>query len=199
MPGKSSGSNASSRVGDSVALPSMPRNHRNQCKGRTVIRWEDNGKSPDGILHRRGDPILNEDGARQYRPCQGWGANGTDYCAAHGGSAPQTIAAAKRQLALSADDVSRTLIQIAADERIPPETRVKAAAQILDRVGIRLGVDINMEVPGWQKLIGRMFGAPAEAGTEDKEAPAPAPEPKQAPRKAKASPKASKAPKFEGW
>jgi hypothetical protein len=189
----------SPRFGDGAST--RGRNHRNRCKGRTVIRWEHDFEDEKG-RHRRGDPKLDDDYARQYRPCQGWGANGTDYCAAHGGSAPQTIAAAKRTLALSANDVSQHLVQIANDERTPPETRVKAIAQVLDRIGIRLGVDISLEVPKWQKLMGRMFGS--ENGEEDtptgEEDDTPAPPParqKSAPRKASA--KARERPKFEGW
>lgn len=186
--------------------PHDGRNHRNRCKGSTVIRWLEDGEDDYGKAHRRGDPILDFDNARQYRPCNGWGANGTEYCAAHGGSAPQTIAAAKRTLALSASDVAMALVQIANDTSVSPETRVKAQAQVLDRIGIRLGVDVSLEVPKWQKLMGRMFGTETgddepEAGIED---PSPksddvAPEVRQKPKARKASAKPPAKPKFEGW
>lgn len=176
------------------------RNHRNRCKGRTVIRWEQDEEDERG-KHRRGDPILDFDNARQYRPCNGWGANGTEFCAAHGGSAPQTIDAAKRTLALSAADVAAMLVKIAADEGVPFETRVKAGAQVLDRIGIRLGVDVSLEVPKWQKLMGKMFGSETGEGSEE-EAPESTSESAPTPKKAvprKASAKKPARPKFEGW
>jgi hypothetical protein len=140
----------------SPELPKGSKNHRNPCKGRSVIRYENDDKEG----HRRGDPVLDEDFARTYRPCKAWGAHGTDYCGVHGGSAPQTIMAAKRRLALTADDVAAAIAQIALDERVIAETRLKAAAQILDRIGIRGGVDVSLETPKWQGILSKMFGSP---------------------------------------
>lgn len=195
--------NAAPRSGN----PHDGRNARNRCQGKTVIRWEFDCEDDRG-KHRRGDPILDEDNARQYRPCNGWGANGTEYCAAHGGSAPQTIAAAKRALALSAEDVARMLMRIATDETVAAETRVKAGAQVLDRIGIRLGVDLSLEVPKWQKLIGEMFAAPREESDEEPGVDADADEEpvvrdetpaRQKAKPPKASAKPPTKPKFEGW
>lgn len=153
-----------SAVGESVPTP--PRNRKVRCKGKAVIRY----KEDDGEGNRKGDPVLNEDGARTYRPCEAWAANGTDYCGNHGGSAPQVINAAKRTLALGADEFADVIRRIANDERVAPETRLKAAAQGLDRVGVRAGMDVSLETPGWQKLLGGLFGAPS---TEDGGALAP--------------------------
>lgn len=199
-----------SRVGR-AGTPSTP------CRGKTVIRYKH-----DEIGHRKGDPVLDSDGARTYRPCESWGANGTDLCFVHGGASGSTIADAKRKLAAAADEMAETLRLIANDERLPAETRLKAAATVLDRVGIKTGVDVSLETPGWQKAISAAFGIPignpepadepSEAaaklmgppaevpgdGLADHEEPRPA---KAAPRKAakKATRPASKAPKFEGW
>lgn len=138
--------------GDSE-LPREPRNRNVRCKGRTLIRYEHDTED-----NRKGDPILDEDGARCYRPCIAFGANGTDYCSVHGGSAPQTINAAKRTLALAAHNVADVLAAIAIDERVVPETRIKAIVQILDRVGVRAGVEISLDTPGWQKVLGKLYG-----------------------------------------
>lgn len=185
------------------ALPNAPRNRNVKCKGRTVIRYKHD--DPDKEI-RKGDPILDEDGRRQYRPCEAFGAHGTDYCTAHGGSAPQTIAAAKRELSLGALEFAEALRAIASDERIPPETRIKAINSGLDRIGIRTGVDVALEAPGWQKMLAEEFGQTLEgdraepveeAAAQEAELPQPPPQP---PRK-----RATKAavvrqkPKFEGW
>lgn len=195
------------RSGDS--LPPVERNRNVKCKGRTVIRHPRDHVDP----LFRGQPILDDDGARQYRPCIAWAANGTEHCQAHGGSAPQTINAAKRTLALSAEDYADAIVGIVKDQRQPAELRLKAAIQGLDRVGIRGGIDLGLETPGWQLVLGKMFGV-----EEDEDAPEPpaGPSPpvakprarkavkpvapskpsKAAPRKA--APPAGK-PKFEGW
>lgn len=133
-----------------------------KCSGRTVIRHQHDGEG-----FRKGDPVLDEDGARTYRPCEAWAANATDYCGNHGGSAPQTINAAKRTLALGADDFATALRAIAVDERVAPEVRLKAINSALDRIGVRTGVDVSMEAPGWQQVLGKMFGGstPEDTGT----------------------------------
>ena len=192
---------AASQYGDS--LPAEPRNRNVICKGRTVIRWQyDEGN------HRKGDPVLDEDNGRTYRPCRGYGANGTDYCAAHGGSAPQTIAVAQRTLALGSDDYATIIRRIARDETAPLDLRLKAAAQGLDRVGIRAGVDVGIETPKWQAVLGKLFErveddeelAPTEPVQETPKKASRAPA-RAKPRKAvarKATPPSTK-PKFEGW
>lgn len=169
------------------------------CKGHTVIRQPRNLTD----LALRGQPILDEDGRRQYRPCEAYAANGTEYCHSHGGSAPQTINAARRTLALSAERVAQGVVDTALDERIPAVERLKAQVQVLDRVGIRAGLDVGLETPKWQNVLSKMFGRVEE---EDELAPT---EPVQeTPKKAsraparakprKAAPPSTK-PKFEGW
>lgn len=141
------------------------RNRNVKCSGKSVIRYA----ADDDEGHRKGDPILDEDGARTYRPCNAFAAHGTDYCANHGGNAPQVINAAKRTLALAAERAAEGLATIANDERVAPETRIRAQAQLLDRVGVRAGTEISLETPGWQAVLGKMFGLPAESSTQDDE------------------------------
>lgn len=186
------------RDGDSEppVLPAEPRNRNVKCKGRTVIRHSRTHDDPE----LRGQPILDDDGARQYRPCEAYGAHGTDYCSAHGGSAPQTIAAAKRELSLGALEFAEALRAIAKDERIPAETRIKAINSGLDRIGIRTGMDVSVETPGWQKMLAEEFGASSEDGEPAAEETVEAPAKERAPARAtkKAAPPRER-PKFEGW
>lgn len=160
--------NADASAGGDSRLPREPRNRRVKCKGRSLIRYQ---HDEDG--HRKGDPVLDEDHARTYRPCAAWAANGTDYCINHGGSAPHTIAAAKRTLALGADDFAAVIRRLANDERVPVETRLKAAAQGLDRIGIRAGVEVALDAPKWQRILGGMFGVEEEPEDSETEEPDP--------------------------
>lgn len=205
------------RSGDSE--PSAhPRNRGVPCKGRTVIRHSREHADPA----LRGQPILDDDNARQYRACEAYAANGTEYCVSHGGNAPQAINAAKRGIALATPNAFEVLRRIAEDETVAAETRIKAAAQLLDRGGVRPGLDISLETPAWQRMLQEEFGdessedeavpptpsaKPVEAIAKPvkaarpakKAAPAPKPKPeetKPAPRKARPT---STTPKFEGW
>lgn len=187
-------------------LGDVPKNPKVKCKGRTVIRYEH-----DDDEHRKGDPILDYDGARQYRPCLAWAANGTEHCVAHGGNAPSAINAARRGMALATPNAFEVLRLIAEDERAPWDSRIKAASGILDRAGVRAGIEIGLEAPKWQGVLAKMFGSPVDE--DEPEEPEPSltptesvkPEPELPARPAKklpakrASAKASGRPKFEGW
>lgn len=165
-----------------------PQRQRIKCTGRSVIRHDRNLTD----LALRGQPILDDDGRRQYKDCGNWAAIGSDVCSSHGGNAPQVIAAAKKTLALATRNIADVLQNIAMDERLPPETRIKAAKEIMDRAGIRAGVDLGIETPGWQKVMGKLFGVAEE---EDSSAPEPEPEETKAvaPKARKAAPPKPKA------
>lgn len=170
---------------DALRIPKSGGSRKVKCKGRTCIRHPRDHKDPD----MRGQPILDDDGARQYKPCEAWAANGTDYCSAHGGTTPAAINAAKRTIALATPNAAEVLRALMEDERIPAETRIKAAVQVLDRGGVRPGVDVSVDAPGWQKVLGKMFGQStqdepaAEPDQEMKDAVASLPPPPPAPRK----------------
>lgn len=170
-----------------------PERQKIKCKGKSVKRHDRNHH--DKAI--RGQPILDEDGRRQYQPCGNWASIGSDVCASHGGNAPQVIAAAKKQLALATHNIAIALENIALDERIAPEVRIRAAAQVMDRAGIRAGVDLSIETPKWQKMLAEEFGS--EDSPEDPPAPTP-PEEETKPktRRSKAAPPSGR-PKFEGW
>lgn len=161
-----------SRDGDSEPTR-FPRNRRVKCNGRTVIRYEHDVREGKELIHRKGDPILDEDYARQYRPCIAWAANGTDYCSAHGGTTPAAINTAKRTIALATPNAAEVLQRIALDERQPASERIKAAVQLLDRGGVRPGVDVSLETPGYMQVLNKLFGRGEEDEAEESEAEEP--------------------------
>lgn len=169
------------------AFRKATRNRNVKCKGKSVIR------------DARQQPILDADNARQYRPCDNWGANGTDFCQKHGGQLEPTIIAAKRRLLYGADDMVEILKRIAQDETVAPADRVRALNSYLDRAGIRAGMDVNVDAPKWQGVLGKLFGSPEDPEDEDgEETPAPPPR-KAATKKATPSATPPAGPKFEGW
>ena len=181
------------------------RNRNVKCNGKSTIR------DPASLK-----PILDADGARQFKPCGSWAANGTEKCQHHGGGLPPTIIAAKRRLLWGAADLVEILERVARDENTPASERIKAINSYLDRAGIRAGVEVSTEDPKWQKLIGKMFGnesgegdnesesvEPAEevAAVEEVPRPRKAPVAKPSPRKgmARKTSRSGSAPKFQGW
>ena len=165
---------------DALRIPPSGGSRKVRCKGRTCIRHPRDHEEPE----MRGQPILNEDGLRQYRPCSAWAANGTDYCSAHGGTTPAAINAAKRTIALATPGAAEVLQEILHDNSQTADARIKAAIQILDRGGVRPGVDVSVETPGWQKVLGKMFGSSTQDDEpEAVEAPPAEPEAPPPPRK----------------
>lgn len=135
-------------------MPTQPHRNRNvRCTGRSVIRDDHNM------------PILDADGARQFKPCLNWAANDTDLCGVHGGALQPTIAAAQRKLRYGAETLVDALWTIARDERETSSDRIKAINSYLDRAGIRAGVEVSLEVPVWQQRLRKMFGPPEDTGT----------------------------------
>lgn len=159
------------------------RNRNVKCAGRAVVR------------DARNQPILGPDGERQYRPCQNFAANGTRFCQKHGGSFEPTVLAAKRRLLYGAEDLVEILERIARDERQPPAVRIKAINSYLDRAGIRGGQEITIETPGWQRVLGKMFGVDQQLETVESTEPVP----KKAGRPPKHEPGDRARPAFEGW
>ena len=195
-----------------MARGALPRNQGQKCAGRAVVRYPKDYKDPT----LRSQPILDPDGRKQYRPCQAWAMHGSTVCDMHGGNAPQVIAEAKKNLALATRNISDVLIDIALDERQAPDVRIKAAVQVMDRAGIRSGVDLGIEIPKWQDVLGQLFGSTTPDVDSEAFDPQPdrgatvvefvaveeSPPAKPARRKAaprKASAKKAAPPKFEGW
>lgn len=84
--------------------------------------------------------------SRTGEPCKRWAIVGGNVCPTHGGSAPQVKEAARRRLEELAPLAVQTLGELLEGEARDPETgeavnvpaavRARAAADILDRVGI---------------------------------------------------------------
>lgn len=174
-----------------MAVP--PKNRNVRCTGKSVVRDHQN------------NPILDADNARQYKPCENWAANGTDRCMKHGGSFEPTVIAAKRILLYGASDMVEILRRIATDETAAHADRVRAINSYLDRAGIRAGMDVNVDAPKWQSVLGKLFGSPEIPDDDDEpESAAPVAKPKTAPKptprkRASPSAKGPGAPTFEGW
>lgn len=114
--------------------------------------WTPTGQRPIPTIrcHR-----IKPDGTQcKNRGVRGTGLNGTkSVCRMHGGSIPNVkksadaiVEAARLQLTASTPDAIITIMQLMRDTNTPQAVRLKAATEVLDRVGVKGGMDINVEV-----------------------------------------------------
>jgi hypothetical protein len=128
-----------------------------QCTGIAYIR------------DARGGYIIDLDGIRLQRPCLAMPLNGSMVCQKHGGQLGHVKEAAQQRLTHAAEKAANTLINLTdprdeLNEPVEQGVRVKAANSVLDRVGIKAGVDIEVSVPGYKKVFERMFQEEDESG-----------------------------------
>jgi hypothetical protein len=81
---------------------------------------------------------------RNGTPCNNRPIRGGTVCRMHGGSAPQVKRAAQVRLDMAADRAAAVMVRIMEDDAAPTADRIRAAAQVLDRAGMRTGIDVNV-------------------------------------------------------
>jgi len=86
-------------------------------------------------------------------PCRRSPINGASVCRAHGGAAPQVVAAARRRLMEGSNQMAVLLMRIAEDDATPPAVRLGAIRDVLDRAGVTSKTEIEVTVQPWQQII----------------------------------------------
>lgn len=117
----------------------------NACTGTSYVR------------DKEGRYVVDMDNAVLTRPCMRAAVKGSTVCPPHGGKLPQTKAAARARLEGVADQVVERLLGVAFDPLADPKVIVQACAQLLDRAGIKGGVEIDITLPGWQEGLKALF------------------------------------------
>lgn len=90
---------------------------------------------------------------RLQRPCGNWRIRGGKVCYKHGGSVTRVKEAAQIRLLCAADAAAGALVAIALDPAADGKTRVMAINSLLDRVGIRAGIELSADTKGFEKLL----------------------------------------------
>lgn len=90
------------------------------------------------------------------QPCNAWAITGGNVCVYHGGKAPQVRAAARRRLESLAPLALEIIVDLAQGKATDPSTgesvyvpaavRARAAADILDRAGLKVANEIDLTV-----------------------------------------------------
>lgn len=126
-----------------------------RCRGTAYVRDAD------------GDYVVDRNNVRLTRPCWRHPIKGATVCLAHGGGVARVRRAAIERLASSLDAVTGALIKIALNENAADKDRISAINSIMDRVGVRGGVEVDIKDPGYLKVLADLFDAPGEDGQED--------------------------------
>lgn len=150
-------------------------NPESRCEGRAYVRDEDGGR------------IIDADGRILTRPCARWRMRGSNVCGHHGGLTDGGKAIAQRRLTEAADMASGRLIRMIEDKNVDPAERLRAINSLLDRVGIKGGVEVTIETPAWQEMLKDMW----EDEAKTRRAPEAAPRRRARPASANSTPASS--------
>lgn len=115
------------------------------------------------VRDARGGYIVDLELIRLQRPCLAAPLNGAQICQKHGGQVASVREAAQRRLSHAAEKAANTLITLTdpkdeLGEPVEQNVRVKAANSVLDRAGVKAGVDLEVTIPGYKDVLQQMFG-----------------------------------------
>lgn len=111
------------------------------------------------IRDMRGAYIVDCEWQRLTRPCLNRPARGTVVCHAHGAKIPAVKAAAQRVIAEASEIVALRLVGLT-DPRDEEDSKVRLGAinSVLDRAGIKGGVEVEVTMPGFKRVMMDLFG-----------------------------------------
>ncbi len=119
----------------------------NRCNGTAYIR------------DMRGSYIVDCEWQRLTRPCLNRPARGTVVCHAHGARIPAVKAAAQRVIAEASEVVALRLVGMTDPVgEMDSKVRLNAINSVLDRAGIKGGVEVEVTMPGYKQVLADLFG-----------------------------------------
>lgn len=120
----------------------IPPPHRS-CSGKAYVRDADGNYIMDSSTPPK----------RIMRPCWNWPMKGAKVCLYHGGGIERVRRGAMDRLISALDATTGELIRLALSPETEDKVKVQALNSILDRTGLKGGVDISIETPGWQDML----------------------------------------------
>jgi hypothetical protein len=123
------------------------------------------------IRDESGMYIVDADWVRLRRPCLRLPIRGGEVCSSHGGSVPAIKEAAQRRLDEAAEIMAMRLLNLTSvrDEenlRIRPQDRLVAINSALDRSGIKGNTTVEVQVPGFKRVLDKLFSDDSGEGEE---------------------------------
>ena len=92
---------------------------------------------------------------------------GMTVCLVHGGGVVRVRRSAIERMASSLDAITGALVKIALNEQVSDKDRISAINSIMDRVGVRGGVEVDLKDPGYLKVLAGLFDSAAEDDEEE--------------------------------
>jgi len=136
------------------------RSKERKCNGTAYVRDE------------TGMYIADNDWQRITRPCLSLPMKGGVVCHAHGAKIPQVVAAAQRRLQEASELVALRLIGMTGprDEenfKIRAQDRIAAMGSVLDRAGVKGGIEVEVSGTGFQQVLADLFGTGGDDDAKD--------------------------------
>lgn len=127
-----------------------------RCNGKAYVRDAD------------GNYIMDSDNPpkRIMRPCYNWPMKGASVCIKHGGGIERVRRGAMERLIGALDATTGALIELALSPDTEDKVKIQAINSILDRTGLKGGVEIDVSVPGWQEALKDLFQGKYNKGDE---------------------------------
>lgn len=129
---------------------------------------------PDGQRCTKTRPVLDSDGGRvlgaDLKPlliqCHHWKVDGGPLCVLHLGGMTAMQAAVKEQIATVAPRLAARLIAVAMSEKTGDKEVISSVNSLLDRIGVRGGLDISTDLAPWQKMLQQITGGGVPDGPD---------------------------------
>jgi len=132
----------------------MPPPER-QCNKSRPVRDDD------------GNDVLDSDKKPLRRRCPKWAVRNGAMCPEHIGGLTGVQQAAREQAVASSQAAVAALVSLALDEKVHPRDRVAALNSVLDRAGVRGGIDVTVDSKPWQEMLKNLVGEQAENDGEE--------------------------------
>lgn len=102
-----------------------------------------------------GQPILDVDHQPLKERCPNWAMLGANICVPHAKGSKAVMDEARMMIAGAAPALVGQLIKEAFSESIAstPSDRIKAINSLLDRFGLRGGIEVGPDMPAWREIM----------------------------------------------
>jgi hypothetical protein len=123
-------------IGSPYQLP--PEGYR--CSRQRVMHDDDGGQ----ILDVDRNPLKDR--------CPRWAMRGTDLCIDHAKGSKAVLEEVRKRIVGAADAIAGAMLEIAFDRDLPAADRLKAMNSLMDRGGLKAGVELSADVDSWSEL-----------------------------------------------
>lgn len=111
-----------------------------------------------GVRDDEGGAILNKDLLPLIRRCPNWAMLGADRCVDHAKGSKAVMDEVRKRIASDANAYYAELRRIALNREASDADRIKAINSMLDRGGLKAGIEVSAEKDSWAELYHMITG-----------------------------------------